>query len=564
MTSSTTPIGDVQNEDEYIELLTLLNALADDRLAEAEERRLREILDRGEPARKIFREFAALHAGLYWDFATILAPGLQPPPNPDGNGDDWWPSARRVAAILMAVAVAGTATLAGWLLVATPVETPGPGVTARPLAIVTQARFLLPAEGGRTFAIGQAVESGSIALGGGALELTLRNGVVIVLEGPGELDLGGELSATLHAGNVVVRMPEGMKGFVVRTPATDVIDLGTEFAVSIGPGNATDVQVYDGAVITSAGRRQEATRLPKRLAAGEAARFLSAPDAGPVPMAFRPDRFVRTLPRDVGIPYDWDSSEETDRRHFGPARQGGIIVHRAPDGMVIDGVLEEWDDRPGFTGTLGGAASAAEWADGRMMYDASFLYIAAHVGDPMPLRSIIDPNVDGGWGWRGGAIQVRISTDREMGWPAVGNGPSYYGQRQIAPTAEQEELAKNPRLVHLTMWFHAPTKTPCLTINDGMLFANVTTNPAGFRGAFVPDADGKGYTMEYAIPWRLLGCGDDPPQRGDVLAAVWQVLWGDEAGRMRREQLVEIRNPDEPLRINVWERAATWGRAEYR
>jgi len=129
---------------------------------------------------------------------------------------------------------------------------------------------------------------------------------------------------------------------------------------------------------------------------------------------------------------------------------------------------------------------------------------------------------------------------------------------------EQEALARNPRLAHLTMWFHAPSKTPCLTINHGMLFTNAATNPPGFLGAFVPDADGQGYTMEYAIPWSLLGCDDDPPRRGDVLAAVWQVLWGDEAGRMRREQMVEIRNPDEPLRINVWERAATWGRAEYR
>ena len=165
----------------------------------------------------------------------------------------------------------------------------------------------------------------------------------------------------------------------------------------------TDVQVYDGAIITSAGPRQGANRLPKRLAAGEAARFLSQPEARPVPMAFRPDRFVRRLPADVGIP-------------------------------------------------LGG-------------------------------RRIIDPEIDGNWGWRGGGIQVRISTDREMGWPAVGNGPSYYQQRQMGPTAEQEELARNPRLVHLTMWFHAPTKTPCLTINDGMLFANITTNPAGFHGA---------------------------------------------------------------------------------
>jgi hypothetical protein len=199
-----------------------------------------------------------------------------------------------------------------------------------------------------------------------------------------------------------------------------------------------------------------------------------------------------------------------------------------------------------------------------MMYEETCLYIAAHVGDPMPLRSIIDPEIDANWGFRGGAVQVRVSADRRRGWPAQGNTLSYFTQRKSFPTPEQEQAARNPRLAHLTMWFHAPSQTPCLTIHHGALFGELQVNPAGFAGAFVADADGKGYTMEYAIPWTLLNCADDPPQRGDVLAAVWQVLWGDEDGRMRRGQMVEVRNPGEPLEINVWERAATWGRAEYR
>jgi ferric-dicitrate binding protein FerR (iron transport regulator) len=548
---------------EHEELTALLNLLADGGLDDAEQRRLREILDRGESARRVFREFAALHAGLHWDYPMLLASGLGSPPRGDEQGGDRWPPFRRVAAILVSAAAVAAASLAAWLVLLGSQSAWDFAGGRLPLATVTQTRFLLPALGDPPLMIGQRLDAGRISLAGGAVELSLRNGVVVVFEGPGEFDLNDELSATLHDGNVVVRMPDGMKGFVVRTPATDVLDLGTEFAVSIGAGNTTDVQVYDGAVIASPGGMQQAARLPKRLEAGEAARFLVGADAATVPMAFRPTRFVRRLPADVGIPLA-ATSAENDLRQYGPARQASITVHRAPAGMLIDGRLDDWADKPGFSGTLGGAAGCVERAEGRMMYDDTFLYIAAHVGDPLPLRSIIDPEIDGEWGWRGGGIQVRVSTDRQLGWPAVGNGPSYYGQRQMEPTAEQEALARNPRLAHLTMWFHAPSKTPCLTINHGMLFANAATNPPGFLGAFIPDADGQGYTMEYAIPWSLLGCDDDPPRRGDVLAAVWQVLWGDEAGRMRREQMVEIRNPDEPLRINVWERAATWGRAEYR
>lgn len=545
------------------ELNSLLNTLADGGLSEAEERRLREILDRGEPARRAFREFAALHAVLHWDYATLLAPDSRLPASATRKGRDRWPTVRRAAAFLGAAAVAGAATVAAWMLIATPAGPLGRAAGARPLATVTQTRFLLPAEGERPLAIGKPLDAGRIRLGGGAVELTLRNGVVMVFEGPGELDLAGELAATLHDGNVVVRMPAGMQGFVVRTPTTDVLDLGTEFAVSIGAGNTTDVQVYDGAVITSPSRPQEAIRVPRRLVAGEAARFPSAPQAKPVTMNFRPERFVRTLPADVGIPHHGAPASE-EMRQFGPARQAAITVHRAPAGMTIDGRLDEWTDRPGFSGTRDGTAACQERADGRMMYDENHLYIAAHVGDPMPLRSIIDPEIDAAWGWRGGAVQVRVSTDRQMVWPARGNCGGYYTQRRIAPSAEQEEVAKNPKLSHLTMWFHAPTKTPCLTIYYSMLFAERVVNPAGFQGAYIPDADGRGYTMEYAIPWTLLNCADDPPRQGDSLAAVWQVIWGDEAGRMRREQMVEIRNPDEPLRIHVFERAATWGRAEYR
>jgi hypothetical protein len=563
MTSHEPPAEMDLSQSEREELEALLSSLADGNLCEAEERRLRAILDRGEPARRLFREFAVLHAGLYWDYAVLLTPGLPPRSGPPKDDGDWWPSMHRAATVLMAVAAAA-ATVAAWMLIATPAGPPGLAEGGGPLATVTRTRFLQLAEGHPGLKIGQPIEAGRISLAGGAVELTLRNGVVFVFEGPGDFDLIGELAATLNGGNLVVRMPKGMHGFVVRTPATDVLDLGTEFAVGVGPGQATDVQVYDGAVMATTSRQREPVQMPKRLAAGEAARFSSTADSEPVPLAFRPERFVRRLPDDVGVPFDWTASKEEIVREFGPARHAAITVHRAAAGMAIDGRLDDWADKTGFSGTLDGTASCPEWVDGRMMYDEKCLYIAARVGDPMPLRSIIDPEIDAGWGFRGGAVQVRISTDRRLGWPAQGNSLSYFTQRKSFPTPEQEQAARNPRLAHLTMWFHAPTKTPCLTINHGALFGEMEVNPAGFTGAFVTDADGKGYTMEYAIPWSLLGCADDPPQQGDVLAAVWQVLWGDEDGRMRRAQMVEVRNPGEPLEINVWERAATWGRAEYR
>jgi len=65
-------------------------------------------------------------------------------------------------------------------------------------------------------------------------------------------------------------------------------------------------------------------------------------------------------------------------------------------------------------------------------------------------------------------------------------------------------------------------------------------------------------------PYLSANGADDPPQSGDVLAVTWQTMWGDAEGRLERYRLYDGRNPAEPRRIFVWERATTWGWAEYR
>ena len=231
--------------------------------------------------------------------------------------------------------------------------------------------------------------------------------------------------------------------------------------------------------------------------------------------------------------------------------------------VVVDGDLGEWSHAVGFSGSLDGGPTEAEWVDGRMMYDDECLYIAAHVGDPAPMRNTIDPELDPGTAWNGGGVQVRLSNDRAMGWPVDANGPSYYRVRNLEPSDEEQAKAANPRLSHLTMWHHAPSGKAAIAINHGMRFDSCRVNPEGVRGAFARDADGRGYVLEYAIPWRLLKAAEDPPRSGDVLGVVWQVHWSDATGQIWRDQMVEIRNPHELRRILPFERAATWGRAEF-
>jgi hypothetical protein len=454
---------------------------------------------------------------------------------------------------------AGWAAFGGWWRAAPP-----------PLAVVTQTRFVEATTAGEPLVAGRPLAGRPLAILGGAVALRLSSGVEIVLEGPAELELESDMKAVLRSGAAVVKMPQGRDGFRVETATAEVLDLGTEFAVRAGPGRLTDVQVYDGAVIATLKERVDAGGFPRRLEAGQAARFSADESREIVELPYAEERFVRRLPKDRGIEHfvpgpPGNAASALDvLRQFGRPRHGAIVVRRVSGPVTIDGRLDEWATAPGFKSWLGNDEAAAEWVDGRMMYDAERLYIAALVGDPMPLASRIDPAVDAEDGWRGGSVQVRLSTDRSLGWPIDASAVNYYRMRNLEPQAADREAAENPRLAHLTMWFHAPSQTPCLSIVQGMLTRGLQVNPSGFKGAFAPAPDERGYVLEYAIPWRLLAAAEDPPQPGDMLGAAWQVHFSDEGGRLWRTQILDVRNPAEPPRIFTWERAATWGRAEYR
>ena len=471
----------------------------------------------------------------------------------------WWPA----AAVLVA-AVLGAGGLAGKLA-----DHGGQrgGVLAEPtLATVETTHLLLLPEGVAPLRAGQGLDAGRVVISSGVLEMTLRNGVRMVLQGPGEFELIDEMRAFVHEGTAVVKVPKGMSGFRLDTSSTDVLDLGTEFAVRAGRNLVTEVQVFDGAVIASGKDGAPGGRFPKRIEAGEAARFSPNAAGGYEAIPYSESRFVRHIPSEPGSEHLWSEKwpePDRDRLYFGTPRHDSIIVARAMGDVAIDADLGEWSHVSGFSASLRDDPSTEERVEGRMMYDDAFLYVAAHVRDPFPMRNAIDPALAPVYAWQGGSVELRISTDRSMGWPADANGPPYYRARFMEPTAESRAKAGNPRLSHLMLLYHAPSEQAALILRHGMDFDRGLVNPEGFRGAFSRDADGHGYTLEYAIPWQLLNAADDPPRSGDVLAAIWQVHWSDSSGLVWRDQVIEIRNPHEIRKIVPFERAATWGRAEF-
>lgn len=531
-------------------------------LSEPENRRLNDLLRHDDKARSFLLAYGSIHARLSWEYGPTLAnkplaqfsraeESSRPRLNrshQEPSGFDWlaWVAQRRRSFVRLGWGFAVLALIAGvWGLTRLRPSQP------EPLAVVTRCLGAKTADSRGAIQPGQPLEPGRLSLDAGTVEVTFQNGARILLEGPATLELLTPMRAYLQAGRAVVHVPKAATGFVLETRDANVLDVGTEFGVKVGPDRGTEVQVYQGSVFTSAKSAGGRTNSPQRLVAGSAARL--DPDATDTfqNLPFAPDRFVRQLP-------EMKSGSKDTLPLSNQPRWDRIEIMPASQSVVVDGNLSEWDRQRMFRSQCDGITDHA--VEGALMYDADYLYVGAHVADPAPMRNLIDPATDGDAGWKGGGLQVRLSTDRTLGWPVDANADIYYQGQPM----KQRPQDVNEKIVHLTLWHHAPSQKDCLHVSYGMDFHGAQTNPSGYRGAFRKDANGRGYTLEYAIPWAPLKAQGDPPRAGDTLATTWTVHWSDDSGRRWRGQLVEIRNPSESLRNNPWDRAASWGKAMYR
>jgi ferric-dicitrate binding protein FerR (iron transport regulator) len=532
--------------------------------------RLERLLASDAEARRLWRRHVNLHAALRTRFAlprreesasemptdseAVAAPAA------DAVGPDDPPAPpRRVrwvvwaaAAAVMAASAALVVAVARWS--ADPAGHRGGGSLIGHVSRSAEAKWAH----GETLGVGSPLASRTLDLTAGLAELTLTNGVRITLDAPVRLRLVSPETAALETGRLVALVPPAARGFTVETPQTRVIDLGTEFGVGVGSGDGsgnggeTEVHVFQGEVVAE-WKAPDGRTSDDRLAAGKA--ISVAAGAAPKGIPCEPQRFVRMFPTDVdagqmaGPLYN---RSRFDTVHAVPARA-------AP---AIDGDLSDWDRSGAFFSACMPPFHESHTLEGMMMYDDRRLYLAAHVGDPAPMRSRSDPAAGIGpdrYAWSGGSVIVRLSTDPALGWPLKGLGKAE-GSR------ERPEIGRRPedvtdRIVHVIMWYHQPTGRPRLQLSFGMDFHGEVNEPEGFEGAFRADPNGLGYTLEYAIPWAALKAAARPPKGGDVVGANWTVHWSDREGRVSRGFLTEITNLD--VRPYRFLRAGTWGKAEF-
>jgi hypothetical protein len=89
-----------------------------------------------------------------------------------------------------------------------------------------------------------------LSLESGAAEVALENGVRLVLAGPCKVQLVNEMRGRIFRGSLIAKVPSAAHGYTLTTPSSKVIDLGTEFGVTVDQSGKSEVHVFTGEVIS--------------------------------------------------------------------------------------------------------------------------------------------------------------------------------------------------------------------------------------------------------------------------------------------------------------------------
>ncbi len=93
---------------------------------------------------------------------------------------------------------------------------------------------------------GDLLPPGRLRLRSGRATLTMLSGVVLIAEGPADVDLIAIDRVFCRQGKLRSRVPKGAEGFVIASPSSSVLDLGTEFGLNVDLGGKSRVTVFDG------------------------------------------------------------------------------------------------------------------------------------------------------------------------------------------------------------------------------------------------------------------------------------------------------------------------------
>ena len=102
----------------------------------------------------------------------------------------------------------------------------------------------------RELTFGDTLSEGQrLSLASGGLEILLANGAKITAEGPVDFEVTSLVTMGLDLGKVVAAVPRTARGYTILTPTTEIVDIGTQFGISVSESGETELHVFDGDVV---------------------------------------------------------------------------------------------------------------------------------------------------------------------------------------------------------------------------------------------------------------------------------------------------------------------------
>jgi hypothetical protein len=373
------------------QLLDLFGALCNGDLEPEQADRLTEILGSDADARQLYLDYLDVHLTLVSqtmrDGAAMLEPesGSSPrqeteevcasvaPRLSEGKRLLFFPTLASVALSMAAMLL--VAVTAGWLGLFGRVLHPGDKIVAnssdvlisekvsptlplseatKPLYVAQVSNLTADVSWGKTAASQEfllRVRRGDhIDIASGLVQIEYYSGATIILKGPCRFVPTGENSGRLEHGHLTGNVSKG--NFVLTTPTAKVIDLGTEFGVSVDSFAHTDVCVFNGEVRVLGGMHGDDDSTSLLLSDGMSARVGSSGQIAE-PGDFDASHFARKLPES-----QWDARDPDEiclvdllsGSITGPRRLAGVI---APDTGETD--RHPWlrEDGPGYSVAAG-------------------------------------------------------------------------------------------------------------------------------------------------------------------------------------------------------------------
>ena len=205
-----------------------------------------------------------------------------------------------------------------------------------------------------------------------------------------------------------------------------------------------------------------------------------------------------------------------------------IHVVPPPGKVVIDGTLDDWDLSGAITMFIDEASKASYSVRGAMMYDKEFLYVGARVKDPTPMMNNYSFGGEASKAWDADAIQIFLVSN-----PDLKSNASLQTGGRMSPEDQQF-------VTTFWLWYSTQDQAPGFFSLHTLQYQNPTLNPPGVEKAIVKDEDGRGCTMEYRIPWKVLRAPREIVP-GDTMQCQWQLMWGNDRGTTTRCGMTDVR-----------------------